>query len=127
MRKNEKAIICLMCPRACHTKLIIGNRGNVERIVGAKCDIGKEYVLKEYTCPERILTTTVRTSKFSHPLLSVRTDRFVPKKLLKKCMILLSEVKIEPSIKIGEVVLYNILGTGANIIATQELNENKVI
>jgi len=66
----------------------------------------------------------VRTNYPDHPLLSVRTDRPIPKKLLMECMRLLAEIKINSPVKMGEVILRNVLDTGANIIATQELNNN---
>lgn len=123
-KRKEEVIICLVCPLACHIKLSIDDEGNVKKVVGAKCDKGKEYALKEYTSPERVLTATVRTSVSSHPLLSVRTDRPIPKKLLRECMSLLAKVKIDPPVKMGEVILPNLLNTGANLLATQELSKD---
>lgn len=124
-KRKEETIICVLCPLACEIKIIIDDWGNVQKMVGAKCDKGKEYALKEHTRPERVLTTTVRTSKVSHPLLSVRTDRPVPKNLLEQCMGLLAKVKINSSVKKGGIILHNILKTGANVIATQELSKNE--
>jgi len=123
--RKEEIIICLVCPLACQIKLIIDDEGNVKRVVGAECDKGKEYALKEYTWPERVLTATVRTIKSSPPLLSVRTNRPIPKKLLMKCMGLLAEIKVEPPVKMGEVILSNVLNSGADVIATQELRKNE--
>ena len=124
-KKNEKTIVCLVCPLACHIKLILDEKGNVEKIVGARCSKGEEYALKEYRSPERVLTATVRTNKASHPLLSVRTNRPIPKKLLRQCMSLLAEVKVDGPVKMGEVILHNILNTGVDVIATQEIRENE--
>lgn len=124
-KMNEETIICLVCPLACHIKLIFDEKGNVKKIVGARCSKGKEYALKEHRSPERVLTATVRTSKTSHPLLSVRTNRPIPKKLLRQCMSLLAEVKVDGPVKMGEVILHNILNTGADVIATQEIKEDE--
>jgi CxxC motif-containing protein len=121
-RMKEVEVICLTCPFACKIKLQIDDLGRIQDISGADCEKGKEYAIKEYKTPERILTATVRTSNKAHPLLSVRTNRTIPKNCLHQCMQVLAGVEVGFPVKIGETVVKNILDTGVDIVATQDLN-----
>ena len=118
---REKEVICTICPLSCHIKLKIDEAGEITEISGAKCEKGEEYAVKEFKFPERVLTATVRTNNEFHPLLSVRSESLIPKKLLKECMIELANIEVSSPIRIGDVVLENICNTGVNIIATQSM------
>ncbi|MCD6472916.1 DUF1667 domain-containing protein [Candidatus Aerophobetes bacterium] len=117
---QEHEIICTLCPLACHIKLVSEGE-KIITISDYGCKKGKEYAIQEFKFPQRVLTTTIRTSDITHPLLSVRTNKPISKKLLKECMILLANEEISPPVKIGEVVISNVLNTGSDVIATQEL------
>lgn len=118
---REVEVICLTCPFACKITLLIDDEGSIQKVLGAECEKGKDYAIKEYESPERILTATVRTKEKTHPLLSVRTSRPIPKKYLHRCMEVLAGVRISSPVKIGDTVVGNILDTGVDIVATQEL------
>ncbi len=118
-KQEGEEIICLVCPLACRGKVIHDN-GKIKDISGYKCKKGEEYAKKEIKLPERVLPTTVKTEHPEHSLLSVRTDKPVPKELLMDCMEKLKEIKIKKDQKfdIGDTVVPNILNTGANVIST---------
>ena len=120
---NEVEVICLICPLACKIRMLIDDNGNIQKVVSAECKKGKDYAIKEYTSPERILTATVRTKQKSHPLLSVRTAQPIPKKYLHQCMRILANVEVSPPVRMGDTIVINILDTGVDIVATQELIE----
>jgi len=119
MKENE--VICILCPQACRIKVTVDDNGEVAMVNGYSCDRGKDYAIQEIKDPRRILTTTVRTTSKTHPLLSVKTNKPIPKKLLGKAMNVIAHIEVKPPIKIGEVILPNILDTGSDVIATQEL------
>ena len=117
MEKFE--VICLVCPLACNITLTIEGEDIVD-VTGLKCKKGKEYALQEYKSPQRILTATVKTTDKNKPLLPVRTTAPIPKKLLIFCMKILAQKKVNPPVKIGQVIVENIMDTGADIIATRD-------
>jgi len=117
----EEHIICIGCPLGCRTTLRIDRRGDVVKMTGYKCKEGRQYVLEEYRNPVRILTATIRTEKSLRPLLPVRTNRPILKSRLKESTLSLVRVKAKPPVKIGQVVLPNLLNTGADVIATDDL------
>jgi len=119
----EENIVCIGCPLGCRTTLRIDRHGEVVKITGFKCKEGRQYVLNEYRNPVRILTATIRTEKCPRPLLPVRTNRPILKSKLKEATLTLVRVKAKPPIKIGQVILPNILSTGADIVATDDLFE----
>jgi len=69
----------------------------------------------------RILTTTVRIEGARWPVIPVRTDRPVPKRLFPHIMKKLSRIDLQAPVSVLHVVVSNAAGTGANIIATRTL------
>ncbi|MFQ5999219.1 MAG: DUF1667 domain-containing protein, partial [Candidatus Bathyarchaeia archaeon] len=89
--KEKHYFTCIVCPVGCQIGLIAEDEKIVE-IVGGECKLGEEYAIKEFTNPERILTTTVRVKGGTLPLLPVRTEKPIPKKLITSCMKKLADV-----------------------------------
>lgn len=118
---RETKITCIGCPLGCMVRLSLDDKGEVIDIADNKCKEGQEYVLEEYKCPVRVLTATVLTQNSHQPLLSIRTDKPIAKSMLVQAMSELAQIKVRPSIRIGKVIKTNILGSGANIIATSDL------
>ena len=119
----EENIVCIGCPLGCRTTLKIDPHGDVVKITGYKCKEGRQYVLEEHRNPVRILTATIRTEKSPRPLLPVRTNRPIPKSKLKEATLALVRVKAKPPVKIGQVILPNLLNSGTDVIATDDLFE----
>jgi len=117
---QEHEVICTICPLACRIKLTAEGE-KIINITGYGCPRGKEYAIQEFKCPRRVLTTTIRTTDGNQPLLSVRSSKLIPKKLLRECVNLLAGEKVSPPIKVNDVIIKNILNTEADIIATQNL------
>lgn len=117
MEKHD--IICLMCPLTCRITLII-EKGKVVNITGAKCKKGEGYALQEYKSPKRILTATVKTTDKNEPLLPVRTTTPIQKNLLLRCMEMLAEKEVRQPVKIGQVIVENIMDTGIDVVATRD-------
>ncbi len=118
MAKNE--IICIGCPLGCRISIKAGKGTRNFELKGAGCAEGKKYALSEYQNPVRIFTATVLTQDKSQPLIPVRTSKPIPKKLLKKAMLDLVNLKPKPPIKIGKVLVRNFMKSGADLIATGE-------
>ena len=116
----EQVLICVGCPLGCHVTVKISDKGEIESMTGNQCKEGKDYVIAEFRDPVRVFTGTVMTVG-GRRFLPVRTDRPVHKNQLKELMQALAKVKVEPPVKRGEVIIQNILGTGANLVATSNL------
>lgn len=69
----------------------------------------------------RVLPTSVRVVGGDRPLVSVKTDRPIPRKLLLEAMDEIRRIATRAPVKIGDVVLADLLGTGANLVATREV------
>ncbi len=110
----SKEFICIICPRGCH--VLVDEQGNIS---GNECIRGEKYVKTEMTNPTRILTSTVKTVFSDIPRVSVKTDQPIPKGLIFKAMKEINQVVIDKEMAIGEVLIENILDTGANIVLTK--------
>lgn len=115
-----RELTCIICPKGCSIKVEIGN-DEIKSIEGNTCKRGYDYAYSEVTNPVRTITSTVKME--NGKMLSVKTDKPIPKGLMFKCMEEINKVKAKAPVKIGDVLIVNILETGSNIIATQNINE----
>jgi CxxC motif-containing protein len=114
----KKEIICIGCPMGCY--LTVDYVGATMRTVsGNRCKVGLKYAKKEVSNPERTLTTTVKVKNGHLPLVSVRTNKPIPKGRIFDAMNLLAKVEVEAPIKIGEPIVQNIFDTGVSVVATK--------
>ncbi len=115
----QKKIICIVCPRGCH--MTAQKENNEIKVEGNACKRGREFAILEMTAPKRSLTTTVRTSFHHFPVLPVRTDTDLPKELIKDAMRIIDGIVLDKQVKMHDVIIKDILGTGCNIIASCDL------
>lgn len=115
----EKVITCITCPIGCDI-VVRGEGDAIEHMAGNRCERGEAYARNEFAHPARILTTTVRLEGADSPLLPVRSDKPVPRELLMQCMREIRNMRVCAPAPRHHVIVPNILGTGANIVATGE-------
>jgi len=126
MRKKDCKITCIACPIGCEIKLRVQD-GKIEEIESNHCSQGIKYAKEEFYNPQRVLTTTIRVRNGRLPLLPVRTDKPLAKGLLRECMRYLAKIEVQaPPIKLGQVIVPNILNSRVNIIFTRELKSNDI-
>ena len=118
---QEKAFICVGCPLGCEVTLTINDTGEVLGFAGNKCKEGEKYVLEEYQHPVRTLTATVLTDGSSQPLLAVRTSKPILKTTQLQSMQVIAGARAKPPLKMGDVVIPNLLGTGVDVVASSDL------
>jgi len=114
----EKEIICTVCPRGCHIN-VVGNEKEVTSLEGYGCKRGVEYATAEFISPVRILTTTVKIEGNDADLLPVRSNKPLPKDKLYECMEIIKKASIKLPVKQYDVIIADICGTGADIVATK--------
>ena len=112
-------LICIVCPKGC--RLTVDERNGCS-VTGHGCPRGEEYGRIELTAPVRTVTSTVRCVGGTHPRCPVKTDRPVPKDLIPDVMAALEGVVLTAPVRLGQVVIANVCGTDANIVATRDLD-----
>ncbi|MFZ7134412.1 MAG: DUF1667 domain-containing protein [Eubacteriales bacterium] len=118
---GKKEIICIGCPKGCRIA-VKTKKGNIISAFGNDCPKGIEYAEEEFINPKRILTTTVGVINGELPLVSVKTEKAIPKKLLLKAMEEIADIKVEAPVDIGQVVKYNLVRTKVKLVATRNIN-----
>jgi len=113
----HKDMVCVACPLGCSLTVEIED-DKIIAVSGNTCKRGDAYARSEVTNPTRSLTSTVKVCNGKCPVIPVKSARPLPKKLLIDCARELSKIEVRAPIKIGDVILHNILGTGVDIIAT---------
>lgn len=118
----KKEIVCIGCPMGCY--LTVDYEGTtVSGVSGNRCKVGVDYAQKEISNPERTLTTTVAVKNGAAPLVSVRTNKPIPKPRLFDAMDLLATVAVEAPIHIGDPVVSDLFGTGVDVVATKNISK----
>ena len=114
----KKELICIVCPMGCHLEVDIDNDYSV---TGNQCKRGIIYGKKELTNPTRTVTSTVKISDGLHDRLPVKTDKEIDKKLIFKVLEELENISVTAPIKVGSIIIKNILDTEVNIVASRSM------
>ncbi len=112
-----KELICIVCPRGCHLSV---DDENGYAVSGNRCPRGAEYGKRELVSPTRVITSTVRLAGAEYSRCPVKTDGAIPKALIFDAMALLNGVELTAPVRIGDVVIRDVLGTGVSFIATRD-------
>ena len=116
---GRTVLVCTVCPRGC--RLVADTSGGGFAVMGNGCSRGIDYARAEVTCPTRVVTSTVRCRGGAHPRCPVKTDRPVPKSMIPQVMAALDGICAAAPVHVGQVLLADVCGTGAAIVATREL------
>ena len=117
---EKRNLICIGCPMGCPL-VVTMNHGEVVSVEGNTCKRGAVYGKKEVTNPTRIVTSTVRVSGGSIPVVSVKTREDIPKEKIFDCIKALQEIEVAAPVNIGDVVLRDVAGTGVDVVATKNI------
>ncbi len=120
MGVEKKHFVCVVCPVGCEIDVVYDG-SKIISMEGNKCEKSEEFVSQELIEPMRILTTTVRIQGSKWPVIPVRTDKAVPKRLFPRIMKQLRRIKLQAPVNMLDVVVKDIVGTEANIIATRTM------
>jgi CxxC motif-containing protein len=116
---KRKEYVCVVCPKSCKGELIIQD-GQMEA-AGYRCKKGGKYATDEYTCPKRLLTTTVKINGAGIPRLPVVSSKEINKERLFDCVEYLYTKTFQAPVKEGDKLVRNILGTQVDIVAAMDL------
>ena len=112
-----RELICITCPRGCH--LVVDDELNVS---GNFCPRGAIYAKTELTHPVRMVTSSVAVISEIESRLPVKTKEPIPKELIFKIMEEINKVEVKAPIKIGDVIIKNVLNTNVDIVATKNID-----
>ncbi len=109
---EKRNLTCIMCPLGC--QLTVLKDGDNITVTGNNCKRGEVFGKEEVTCPMRIVTSSVKTEK---GVRACKTSKPVPKSMIFEVMKEIEKLRLK-SVKFGEVVIKNVLNTGADIVIT---------
>ena len=120
MSMSTVNLICIGCPLGCPLTVEMEGK-EVKSVTGNTCPRGVAYAQKELTNPPRIVTSTVRVAGGKLAMVSVKTQSDIPKDKIFDCVKALKDVEVTAPVKIGDVIVENVAGTGVNVIATKNV------
>lgn len=114
-----KEITCIGCPLGCRITAVLENE-EILSLSGYTCNVGKKYAQEELTTPKRMVTALMSVRGCSRPL-AVKTSEPIDKSKIFDCLNEIARHTTSPPVHIGDVVIYGVCGSAANIIAAKEL------
>ncbi len=118
---DTRIFTCIECPVGCRLKADIENC-KVVKVAGNKCPKGEKYAVAEVEDPTRVLTSAVLAEGLPVRMVPVRTDRPVPKEKMLEIMGEIKKMRIRKGVRSGEIIAADLMGTGANLIVTREVD-----
>lgn len=115
-----KNLTCIACPMGCDLEVTYTPKKIVE-VKGNTCKRGITYAETEIFHPERIVTTTVHVKGARIEFVPVKTEKTIPKKLTHSVIKRAAGVTLKAPVKVGDIVIKDILGSGVNLVVTRSL------
>ncbi len=116
----NRTLTCIGCPMGCTIEVELDEAGNFVSSKGWSCLIGKRYAQEEVTAPVRTVTALVGVNGRTEPL-SVKTAAPIPKGKIFDCLEELKTVRVNAPVRIGDVVLDNVCGSGIPVVAARNI------
>ena len=117
-----KEFICISCPMGCHLSVDDTDKSNII-VTGNTCPRGKIYGINEVTRPKRMVTSSVKVTGGIDLVVSVKTKEAIDKNLIFDVLNELKNIEVKAPIKIGDVIIKNVLNTGVDIVATSNVSK----
>jgi CxxC motif-containing protein len=112
--------LCIGCPLGCRLE-VEEVAGEIVEVRGQSCKKGDQFARQEHIDPRRVVTTTVAIRGALHPRLPVKTAGDVPKKEVQAVCALLHTLTLEAPVRMGAVIVADVLGTGVDVVASRDL------
>ena len=109
-----RELTCIICPRGCTLHIELEDK-RILSVTGNGCPRGLKYAEDECINPQRTVTSTVRCE--DGRVISVKTDRTIPKDKVFECMKQINSVTASLPLSIGDVIISDVFG--ANVVATE--------
>lgn len=119
-KTQQKNLICISCPRGCHLAAEKDTNGEWQ-ISGNMCPLGKKYAVQEMTDPRRVVTAVMKTDDPANPFVPVRSNQAYPKSEIPALLNRLYKMEVKTPVKLGDVVLSDVNGSGIDIIIAESI------
>ena len=114
-------LTCINCPSGCYLTVTLDDARQIVKVEGNLCNRGLNYAQTEIQNPTRTVTSTVRLKQAAIAQIPVKTSVPIPKNKIMDCMRALKPVEVTAPVMAGDVIVLNVCGTQANIIATRSV------
>ncbi len=118
-----KEFTCVSCPMGC--KLQVSEQNGDFIITGNSCALGLKYGKQEMIDPRRNISSTVKVKNGFLEMLPVKTAAPIPKNKIFEVMQEINKTSVFAPVKMGDVIIKNVLNTGIDIIASRSMAEAK--
>jgi len=116
-------IICIQCPLGCDIQVEKKDDDSGELLIkGVQCKLGKTYAYEEFTNPTRTVTSTAVIHNATLPVIPVRTNKPIPKKLVFSALEELNKAELTAPVEIGTIVVPNVCNTGCDFVTSRSLS-----
>lgn len=116
-----KNLICVSCPIGCRLSVEIEDE-KVLSVAGNTCLRGAEYANDECVDPKRIVTSIAKIEGSEMPL-PVKTAVPIKKQYIMDCVREIRRIVVKPPVKIGDIIIHDVCGSGVEILATANREE----
>lgn len=114
-------VTCVECPTGCHMTATVEN-ASVVHVEGHGCSRGYDYATAESTDSQRVLTSTIPATGLSLRVVPVRTSVPIPRDKWREAMRVIRAARIDHPVWAGDVVVADILGLEADVVATRDVS-----
>ena len=118
---ERKELTCIGCPMGCQITVEL-EHGEILSVKSNTCAIGDKYARNEVLHPERTVTSTVVVDGGDKPRVSVKTAGNIPKDRIFDCMKEINAVRVQAPVRIGDVMIENVVDSGVNVVATRNIS-----
>ena len=118
----KKELICINCPQGCNLDVEF-DENKIISVDGNECKMGVKYAEEEIFHPVRMVTTTAAVMDGFIKLLPVKTSCPIDKSLTLNIVKEISKIRVEAPVKLGDIIIKNVLDTGADILATRTVKK----
>ena len=115
--------ICVVCPNGCSidAEFEAGRPPKLISAEGYACDRGLSWVRQEIENPMRTIASSMLVKNGNFIAASVRTRSAIPLEKVRDVMEEIRKRELDAPVRIGDVLIPNAAGTGADVIATRDV------
>lgn len=116
---DKTELICICCPIGCAMTVEQSESGI--KVAGNTCKRGEKYAIAEVTAPTRTVTSSVKINGGEIARVPVKTAAPIPKDKIFVALDEIKKVELDAPVEIGDVIVKNVAGSGADVVATRKV------
>lgn len=121
----KKKIVCTLCPIGCELEVEI-QEGKVVSVEGSLCERGVKYAKDEIENPTRCISSSIPVQDGKrYETVSVKTSSAIPKDKIFDVMNEIKKIQLKAPIKLGTVIIKNVLKLNVDVVATRSVKKDE--